>query len=196
VDKAGYASPSEIRFTYRQNATPTPEPTEAPTPVPTEIPEPDPVVVDVVVNYYGAIDFQTMGEELGQLKIPQIVYDIGNSWMPEDLLQGYDGLESFWARKNLSEMTPEELAVLNPYTYINKNLDESSGPSFWIIHGDCDITVPYLQSEKLYRRLTELMYPENVTYRLVPDMGHASDPLYSDSELALLEQFLDDRMKK
>ena len=72
VDKAGYASPSEIRFTYRQNATPTPEPTEAPTPepteeptpVPTEIPEPDPVVVDVVVNYYhvdlGLLDSQVV----------------------------------------------------------------------------------------------------------------------------------------
>lgn len=152
--------------------------------------------VDVVVNYYGAMSFQTMQEELKQLNIPQIVYDIGNSWITGEVLQGYEDLESFWSRKNLSEMTAEELATLNPYTYINRNLNENSDLSVWIIHGDCDITVPYLQSQKLHARLTELMGQENVSYRLVPNMGHASDPLYSNSELALLEQFLNERMKK
>lgn len=64
VDKAGYATPSEVWFTYRQNATPTPEPTEEPTPVPTEVPAPDPVMVDMVVNYYhvdlGLLDSQVV----------------------------------------------------------------------------------------------------------------------------------------
>jgi acetyl esterase/lipase len=151
--------------------------------------------VDVLVNYYGAMSFQTMAEELKQLQIPQIVYDIGNYWISEEVLQGYHDLESFWMRKNLSEMTQQEAAVINPYTYINKNLHENSDLSVWIIHGDCDITVPYLQSTQLYNRLTELMGDHKVSYRLVPDMGHASDPLYSDSELALLDQFMKDNLK-
>ncbi len=53
VSKEGYASPSEVYFVYRQNATPTPEPTDEPTPEPTEVPTPTPVAeAPVLVLYY------------------------------------------------------------------------------------------------------------------------------------------------
>lgn len=152
--------------------------------------------VDVLVNYYGHLEKNSLEQDLQTLKLPRIVYDIGNYWITDEALQGYENIDSFWLRQNVSQMTPEELAYSDPYTYINKNLNQDSNLDVWIIHGDCDITVPYLQSERLYDRLVELIGAERVSCRLVPDMGHASDPLYSDGELALLEDFLKEKLDR
>ena len=89
-------------------------------------------------------------------------------------------------------MTPEELAVTDPYHYIDKN--DLTGLSAWIIHGDCDITVPYLHSERLNARLEEKLGAENVSYRLIPDMGHASDGLYTDKLLGELDAWMKPRL--
>ena len=47
---------------------------------------------------------------------------------------------------------------------------------------------------RLNVRLTELLGVDRVSYRLEPDMGHASDPLYSEKELGRLEVFLKDKL--
>lgn len=150
--------------------------------------------VDVLVNYYGHLEKLGLEEDLQTLKVPKIIYQIANSWISGDVLDGYEDIDSFWQRKNVSEMTQEELDVSDPYAYIEENLTEGSDLSVWIIHGDCDITVPYLQSERLKDRLSNLLGADHVAYRLVQDMGHASDPLYSDEELELLERFLEDKL--
>lgn len=149
--------------------------------------------VDVLVDYYGHIEHTGLNEDLHMLRLPKIIFQVANSWISGDVLNGYEDINSFWQRKNVSEMTQEELAVSDPYTYIEENLTAGSDLSVWIIHGDCDITVPYLQSKRLNERLTKLLGADRVAYRLVPNMGHASDPLYSDEELELLEAFLKDR---
>lgn len=145
--------------------------------------------VDVVVNYYGHIDHTRAEEDWARLGIPQPVLDIANGWVSGDVLQGYENIESFWFRKNVSEMTPEEFAVSDPHYYIQKN--GLAGLSMWIVHGDCDITVPYLHSERLAAELTEKLGSGAVSYHLIPGMGHASDPLYSDELLGQLKDYLD-----
>ena len=55
-------------------------------------------------------------------------------------------------------------------------------------------TVPYLQSERLNDRLVDLLGTNRVTYLLVPNMGHGSDPLYLDEQLGLLEAYLRDKL--
>ena len=150
--------------------------------------------VDVLINYYGAMDLSNMTDDFNTLGIPQIVCDIGNYWISDDVLQGFESLESLWRRKNLSEMTPQELAYSDPYTYINKNINKNTDLAVWIIHGDCDITVPYLQSQRLYNKLTELMGTDRVVFQLMPGMGHASDPLYADDVLAQIKTFMDTNM--
>lgn len=110
--------------------------------------------------------------------------------LPPDILAGYDGVFPFWYRKNYADITPEDVAILAPYTYINKNLPGNKDLSVWIIHGDCDLTVPYLHSHRLNHRLMELLGEDRVTYRFIPGMGHASDPLYSDEELGLIEAYI------
>ena len=62
--------------------------------------------VDVVVNYYGHIDHSGAEKDWAQLKIPRVIRNIYNGWIAEDDLLGYDGIDSFWFRKNISEMTP------------------------------------------------------------------------------------------
>ena len=144
--------------------------------------------VDVLVDYYGHIDIDTAEADWAELGIPEPVRTIANSWASKDLLMGYEDFESAWFRKNVSEMTLEEKAVYDPHFYVQEN--SLDGLDVWIIHGDADITVPYLHSERLAAELTAKLGEDRVCYVLVPGMGHASDPLYSDEILAQIEQFL------
>lgn len=151
--------------------------------------------VDILVDYYGAAEMG-VEKDLPAIGLPRTIYKIANSWIGDSATQGFENVESFWLRKNLSEMTTEELAVSDPYTYIGNNLTGNSDLSVWIVHGDCDITVPYLQSERLNEKLSGILGANRVTYRLIPDMGHASDPLYSDEELGLLEEYLRNKLSE
>ena len=148
--------------------------------------------VDVLVDYYGHVDNDTGDADWAELGIPAPVLSIANSWASKDLLMGYEDFESCWFRKNVSEMTPEERAFYDPHTYVQEN--DLTGLSVWIIHGDADITVPYLHSERLAVELAEKLGEESVCYILAPGMGHASDPLYSDEVLAELEEFLNEHL--
>lgn len=145
--------------------------------------------VDVLVDYYGLADSRTLEEEWSQLGIPGIVRRIANSWIEGDVLQGYEDIHSYWLRKNISEMTAEEYAKSDPYAYIAEN--DLSYMKSWIVHGDADITVPYLQSVNLTAKLAEEYGEDAVSFQLVSGMGHASDPLYSDDMLAKLKEYLE-----
>ena len=149
--------------------------------------------VDVLVDYYGAVK-KDMEKDLAAIGVPKFIYQIANSWISGDVLHGYENVESFWLRKNVSEMTAEELAYSDPYAYINNNLSADSDLSAWLVHGDCDLTVPYPQSDRLCRMLSEFLGTDRVVYRLIPGMGHAADGLYADKELEQLEVFLNDHL--
>ena len=150
--------------------------------------------VDVLVDYYGKVSQEGEDEEWAALGIPKIVYNIANSWISGDALQGYDDIHSYWFRKNVSEMTEEEKAYSDPSHYAMTNPDLSYLYS-WIIHGDCDITVPYLESERFAEAMSEKWGADHVLYKLVPGMGHASDPLYSEEILGELDQYMREHLK-
>jgi len=147
--------------------------------------------VDVLVDYYGHVENGTHDEDWKLLGIPRLVVDIGNSWLKADFIEGYESMESFWARKNFSEMTAEERAVLDPYTYLNEN--DLSDLAVWLIHGDCDITVPYVESLRIADAYQQKGV-EAVSMNLAPGLGHASDPLYSDEILSGLDGFLQEHL--
>ncbi len=149
--------------------------------------------VDVLVDYYGHVDNDTGEADWAELGIPAPVLAVANSWASPDLLMGYEDFESAWFRRNVSEMTLEERAYYDPHTYVEEN--DLSGLSAWIIHGDADITVPYLHSERLAEQLSRELGEDAVCYRLEPGMGHASDPLYAEETLDELGEFLDERME-
>lgn len=149
--------------------------------------------VDVLVDYYGVMEWN-IKKDLAAIGLPEFIYQIANSWISADDMEGFDSFESYWLRKDVSRMTPEELAVSDPYTYIEKNLPGNSDLSVWIVHGDCDITVPCPQSDRLCDKLMGILGADRVTFRRIPDMGHASDPLYSNEELGLLETYLRNKL--
>ncbi|MBR1813614.1 MAG: alpha/beta hydrolase [Lachnospiraceae bacterium] len=149
--------------------------------------------VDVLVDYYGVKEWD-LKKYLPDIELPTLIYDIANSWVGDLEMEGFDDFVSYWLRKEITELTAEELAVSDPYTYIEKNLPGNNNLSAWIIHGDCDMTVPYPQSDRLNKKLVDILGPDRVTYRLIPNMGHASDPLYSEEILADIEGFLKEHL--
>ncbi len=150
--------------------------------------------VDVCVDYYGAVDLNDKSDDWKALKVPGLIVKIANSWLHTDVLAGYSDVESFWLRKETSQMTDEELAYSDIFSYVSENVSKDFGVKFWIAHGDCDITVPILQSKRLYETVKELAGEERVYYRIVEGAGHAGDIMYSDEELSVLMSFLDANM--
>ena len=86
-------------------------------------------------------------------------------------------------------MSKEEFDATDIYTYLKKN--DLTDLSAWLIHGDCDITVPVVESERLFAALQEKNGIGEVEFQVVHGMGHASDPLYSDELLSQLKDFMD-----
>lgn len=150
--------------------------------------------VDVLVDYYGFTDITGLDEDLRTIGLPRIVYTLANNWMIGKT-EGYEDFASYWFRKNVSEMSESERNVVDPYYYIDKNRDMVSELSVWMIHGDCDITIPYLSSVRLYDHLSEMIGQDNIHFTLEPDMGHASDPLYSDDILSQIDEFIKGRLR-
>lgn len=148
--------------------------------------------VSVLADYYGVIDLGEMTGDWKVLGIPDIVYRVANSWISGDVLSGFENVESFWMRKNTSEMTQEDLSCIDPHRYIKEN--DLTGLSAYIVHGDCDITVPYLHSERLYEELLGKLGDDSSVFHLVPDMGHAVDGLYTDEMLTELKNYLDEKL--
>ena len=57
-------------------------------------------------------------------------------------MNGYEEFASYWFRKNVSEMSKSERNVVDPYYYIEQNKDIVADLAVWMIHGDCDLTIP------------------------------------------------------
>ncbi len=149
--------------------------------------------IDVCVDYYGCIELSQKDDDWKKLKVPGFIIDVANSWLKTDVLGDYPDVESFWLRNDVSTASKEEMSKSDLYTYISKNLP-GSGMKFWISHGDCDITVPILQSERLYGTLKDLLPEENIVYHVVEGAGHAGDIMYTDAELSNIKAFLNDNL--
>ncbi len=144
--------------------------------------------VDVLINYYGHTDIQHLDEDLKAMGMPKPVYLIANNWMFGHL-DGFEDFTSCWLRKNVSEMTEAERNQADPHWYIQQNAAYIQDLSVWMIHGDCDITVPYAVSQRLYDQLLPILGQGQLTFVTSPGMGHASDPSYDDAVLAEADAF-------
>ena len=144
--------------------------------------------VDALVDFYGHVENTGEASDWKALGIPEVVVRIANGWAYGDVLDGYEDVTSYWFRRNVSEMTEEELAPRGPQWYVeNGQLD---GLRVLILHGDCDITVPWLQSERLAETLAGVLGEDAVRCRLVKGAGHASDSLFTEERLDEVRAFL------
>lgn len=50
--------------------------------------------------------------------------------------------------------------------------------------------VPLASSQRLYSCLAEVLGQDHVSFRIEPNMGHASDPLYADTVLSEIDEWM------
>lgn len=146
--------------------------------------EPVSAKVQAVVDFYGCVEFFTFDEEFEALGTPKLVRDIANSWATDIIKDTQrDTMEEAWVGKAVADMTEDEKETYSVPYYAKKNLDKDTDLKVVILHGDADITVPYLQSANFAELMKEKIGEEKVTYKLFPNYGHASDGFYSDETL-------------
>lgn len=141
--------------------------------------------VQAVIDFYGCMDFFTFDKEFQELKVPKLVRKIANYWISDGLKNtGANSMEELWIGKTVSKMSKDELVSYSVSFYAQKNQKEYKDLRVVLLHGDADLTVPYLQSFHFYDLMKSLIGEENVTYRLFPNYGHASDGFYLNKTLS------------
>ena len=150
-------------------------------------------MVDVLVDYYGVVEMEELSAaspDWKEIGVPPLVFNIANSWMNPKDMEGFKECNSYWLHRDVNELTEDERQRAGAAFYIDENLSETEGPAILIIHGDCDITVPILQSRRFYEKASAAAGEEKVEYWVIPDQGHATDMLYEDAILERVDQFI------
>ena len=137
--------------------------------------------VSVLLNYYGVMNFERKEADFQALGVPLWLSKLG--WM------GRSACEA-WLGKTEKELTEEEITMLSPKTYMvgQKDLD------VYVAHGDVDITVPVLQSERLKEDLSIYLGEEKVCLDVKKNYRHASDEFYSEENMRKVEAWLKERL--
>lgn len=143
-----------------------------------------PAQVQAVVDFYGATDFDAFEEEFKELGVPEEVRHMANGWM-NDILKGtgMETLEEVWIGKRMDEMSEEQKDSYRVSHYVQKNILPSTTLKTVVLHGDADITVPYLQSVNFAQLMTEKLGENMVSCRIFPGYGHGADGFYSQDTI-------------
>jgi acetyl esterase/lipase len=149
--------------------------------------------VQGLVDFYGCMEFYTFDEQFKELKVPKLIRTFADGWLSKITKgTGANSVEEVWIGKNASDMTQEERQTYTVPYYAKQNLNSDTDLQVVILHGDADITVPYLQSEEFYELTSKLLGNDKVNYRLFRNYGHAADGFYSEDTIGwILEQFVD-----
>ena len=164
-----------------------------------ELAEPVTSSVQAVVDYYGAVEFQSEEDRNADFKalgIPGWIVTMANSWLKGGPMEGTDfkTCEDYFIRKHLADLTPEEAQIYMPAYYIRKNLNPDSDLKVLIWHGDMDITVPKVHSIRCDALLRETIGDSRVTLQLIPLSKHASERMYTDERLAEIDAWLKENL--
>ena len=146
--------------------------------------------VQALVDFYGCVELGNMEPDWKALGYPLPMIRIANSWADKTVLNGFENFESVFLGKNMSGMTEEEARSYFPVTFAMKNLPERDDIRIYIIHGDCDITVPMLQSIRFHESLSTILPGDRLCLRIVPHAGHAADLIYMEKELDAIWEFI------
>ena len=149
--------------------------------------------IDCCVAYYPHIAPIT-GEDLQEMGMPSWLYLLANNWLIGHT-EGFEEFESYWLRKNYSQLSQEEKDAVTPSALFVKNAGQLSHLSIYLIHGDADMTVPYGSSVRLKETLDAALGAEKTFFRTEPGMGHASDPLYREEILKEIDGFMQEHLQ-
>ena len=65
--------------------------------------------VQVILDYYGCMEFGTQAADYKELKIPKIVQWASGLWLTDAIKDtGFNDVESYWMRKDVNTLTQEE----------------------------------------------------------------------------------------
>ena len=134
--------------------------------------------VQAVVDWYGPTDFLQMDQEF---------IDSGSSCpanhseatSPESQYMGFQ-----------ITLNPEAVEKANPITYVS-----SDDPPFFIQYGTADCTVSPQQNQLLYDALVPVIGADNVTLTPLDGAAHGDPAFVSPSNLDLVLNFLNQRLK-
>lgn len=147
--------------------------------------------VDAVIDWFGPLDFFHMDSDFALLNVTE-----DDRQGPLGSLTGRDDSpESKYIGQNV--MIEEEYTQRsNPLTYLNNDkvkIDEL--PMFFIQHGNKDVNVPYLQSQRLFDELKSLIGEQKVFFEIIDEARHEDAKFSEEGNLLKIKSFLDGVIK-
>lgn len=122
--------------------------------------------VTAVVDWYGPIDFLTMGD-------PKRLEQKGNKLIGKTLLEA-----------------PESYRAASPESHIHPGV-----PPILMQHGDADRVIPLAQSVHFAEALRKAAGPQRVTLDVLPNADHLDERFTTSENLSKVLDFLDGHMK-
>lgn len=141
--------------------------------------------VDGLLDFYGVLDLDRCDSDFDALKTPRWLRSLVGV---ADVATSQDSIATQFFGKPMVELTKEETEERSP-TF--KAANSKNELKVYITHGTVDITVPRLQSERLYETCVTRYGAENVTYLPMKNLKHADDRFYTSKNLAPVVDFVD-----
>jgi acetyl esterase/lipase len=133
--------------------------------------------VQVVVDWYGSINYLTMDD---QFKQSGLVGQVHNS---------PDSIESELLGKPITEV-PSLVRMANPETYITPD-----DPPFFIQHGTKDTLIPVQQSVEFAEKLQKVIGKDKVTVELFNGAVHGDSVFFTSKNVNKVLYFIDKYLK-
>lgn len=149
--------------------------------------------VDVLVDFYGPVEFWEMDHDFDAAGIPTFIRRF-NGTSADGTSSAADSPESVWVGTPVGQLSNEQKAELSPLTYIEENAQWLSDLYVYIRHCKTDITTPGIQSERLAAHFAAALGENHVNFSFFTAYMHASNLYYHEDNLKTLKAFLDEAL--
>lgn len=142
--------------------------------------------VSALIDFYGVLDLDWVDGDFQGLGTPNWLLTLVGT---NDAAGRDDSFAALFVGRTINTLSSEELRELSPTARVTSEL-ENKDIQVYITHGSVDITVPKVQSERLYSACLEILGEEKVTYREMQNFKHADDRFYLPENLEAVKEFL------
>lgn len=146
------------------------------------------VTVDIsaLILFYGVYEFDRLDQDFQQLGTPEWLLSLSGV---KDTTTKEDSVVALFAGSAINSLSEEKLQEMSPTARMNEEF-QNKKLKIYMTHGSADITVPKLQSIRLYEQCAEILGEEQVVYREMKDYKHADDRFYLPEHLDTIRNFL------
>jgi acetyl esterase/lipase len=143
--------------------------------------------VSALVDFYGVLDFDLYDDDFKDLQTPNWLLTLMGT---NDNMNRESAITTRFIGQTIASLSAEERAAISPTRRVlNGTVDKNL--KMYISHGSVDITVPKLQSKRLYEYGRGVLGDDNVVYKEMKNCKHADDRFYEPSNLINVKEFLD-----